>query len=354
MNFTGFWEMPWNYPDLGVKNFFAWRGNVIMSLSFNLAIRFGRSSINAISSTPLFNVLMFSVFWASQIFISKLAFIRGAQVIPYQLTITLIGLGALSILIMPKARFEFAVLLREKPKTFWKLYAANMLQSGVGNILSIIGISLTVAINAGFLVKLSTVTTILFAWLILGEKLSPLKIITMITMLGGAYLLTTKAQTLLPQAGDLLILMACFCWSLGTAFIAKILKAGAISPDVITYQKPLAGLPIFLGLAGILGLFPNLFSEFDSALSCCTFSPEFLPYALGSGIGLALTWTFLLRTLNVTTASYMTMMSMLTPVLVSFLAIIFLGETMNWIQMIGVGLILLSGVTVYFSNISHS
>lgn len=148
--------------------------------------------------------------------------------------------------------------------------------------------------------------------------------------------------------------MACFCWSLGTAFIAKILKAGAISPDVITYQKPLAGLPIFLGLAGILGLFPNLFSEFDSALSCCTFSPEFLPYALGSGIGLALTWTFLLRTLNVTTASYMTMMSMLTPVLVSFLAIIFLGETMNWIQMIGVGLILLSGVTVYFSNISHS
>ncbi len=297
---------------------------------------------------------MFSVFWAGQIFISKLAFIEGAQVIPYQLTITIIGLGALSVLIMPKARFEFATLLKDEPATFWKLYAANMLQSGIGNIMSIIGIALTVAINAGFLVKVSTVTTILFAWIILGEKLSPLKIITMITMLGGAYLLTTKGQTLLPRVGDLFILMACVCWSLGTAIVAKILKAQAISPDVITLQKPFAGFPVFLGLAGIVVNFPQVFTNFDGALACCSFAMEYIPFAVGSGLSLALTWTFLLRTLNVTTASYMTMMSMLTPVLVSVLAIIFLEERLIWIQGIGVGMILLSGVTVYFSDISHS
>ncbi|MBC8503819.1 MAG: EamA family transporter [Anaerolineales bacterium] len=297
---------------------------------------------------------MFAVFWALQIFISKLGFIRGAQVIPYQIFTTFIGLGVISILIVPGAHIEFAALFKNKPGVFWKLYAANVLQSGVGNILSLIGIALTAAINAGFLVKISTVTTILFAWIILKEKLSPLKIITMIVMLIGAYLLTTKGQTLLPRIGDLFILGACVCWSLGTVFVAKILKAQAISPDVITIQKPFAGFPVFLGLAGVVVAFPDFFASLNSALSCCTFASEYIPYALGSGLSLALTWIFLLRTLNVTTASYMTMMSMITPVVVSILAIIFLGETLVWIQILGMGMILLSGITVYFSDISHS
>ncbi len=296
---------------------------------------------------------MFSVFWALQIFISKLAFLQGAQVIPYQIAVTIIGLGILTITILPGARFEFISLYRNKPAIFWKLFAANLLQSGIGNIISLIGIAMTVAINAGFLVKVSTVTTILFAWIILKERLSFLKIVTMITMLAGAYLLTTKGQMLLPKIGDLLILGACVCWSLGTAIVAKILKAQAISPDVITLQKPLAGLPVFLALAVVVSSFPESFLNIDSALTCCTFVPQYIFYALGSGFGLALTWIFLLRTLNVATASYMTMMSMITPVVVSILAILFLGETLIWIQILGVGMILFSGVIVYFSDISH-
>ncbi len=295
---------------------------------------------------------MFSVFWATQIFISKLGFIKGAQVIPYQIATTLIGLGGISILIVPGARREFSTLIKTKPRVFWNLFGANVLQSGVGNILSLIGIALTAAINAGFLVKLSTVTTIFFAWIILKEKLTPLKIITMIVMLTGAYLLTTKGQTLLPRIGDLFILGACVCWSLGTAIVAKILKAHSISPDVITIQKPFAGFPVFFGLAAIIVLNPEFFTGFDKSLTCCSFSAEYVPYALGSGLSLALTWIFLLRTLDVTTASYMTMMSMMTPVLVSILAIIFLKESLIWIQILGVGMILISGVTVYFSDIS--
>jgi len=297
---------------------------------------------------------MFSSFWASQIFITKLAFLKGAQVIPYQLTITIVAFGSLSVFILPRVRFEFAALIKDKPGIFWKLFAANLIQSGIGNCLSIIGIALTVAINAGFLIKLSTVTTILFAWIILGEKLSHLKLFTMIAMLSGAYLLTTKGQTLLPRTGDLFILGACVCWSLGTTIISKLLKSQAISPDVITLQKPFAGFPVFLGLAGIAANFPEVFGNMDGVFTCCSFPPEYYPYALGSGFSMALTRIFLLRTLDLSTASYMTMMSMLTPVIVSILAIIFLGETLIWIQLIGVGMILLSGVTIYFSNIAHS
>ena len=47
------------------------------------------------------------------------------------------------------------------------------------------------------------------------------------------------------------------------------------------------------------------------------------------------------------------MMSMITPVFVSILAIIFLGESLVLIQVAGVALILMSGVVVYFSSIAR-
>jgi len=46
-------------------------------------------------------------------------------------------------------------------------------------------------------------------------------------------------------------------------------------------------------------------------------------------------------------------MSMLTPVIVSVLAILFLGESLVWIQMVGAGLILVSGIVIYFSDMAY-
>jgi drug/metabolite transporter (DMT)-like permease len=50
----------------------------------------------------------------------------------------------------------------------------------------------------------------------------------------------------------------------------------------------------------------------------------------------------------------MTMMSMVTPVLVSLLAVLILGEHMVWVQLLGGGLIILSGVATYFSDIAYA
>jgi uncharacterized membrane protein len=65
-------------------------------------------------------------------------------------------------------------------------------------------------------------------------------------------------------------------------------------------------------------------------------------------------WIFVYRTLKVSTASYLTMMSMLTPVIVSLLAIVFLGESLVWIQVIGAGLIILSGIVTFFSDMAYA
>lgn len=309
-----------------------------------------KKTIRTLSTSPLFNVMMFSAFWALQIFISKLGLNTGAKVLPFQVVISIAATITVAILLWPKTSAPLLQLFKQRPALFWELFLANAIQAGVGAILNIIGIAWTEAINAGFLVKIATVTTVFFAWLILKESISRLKIAIVFLMLFGAYLLTTKGQTLLPRMGDLFILGACVCWSMGSVLVRKTLRTHAVDADVVTMQKPLASLPVFFILMGISQFSPNLFGKFQPVLKCCTFSTDYLIYAIGSGICLAITWIFLFRTLSVATASYMTLMSMVTPVIVSILALTFLDERLVLIQIVGGGLIILSGVAIYFND----
>ena len=297
---------------------------------------------------------MFSLFWALQIIFAKLAFNVGAEVLSFQLSSTIIAFLILLIFILPKVKFQFLSLFTNQKPLFWKLYVANGIQAGFGTSFALLGIALTDAINAGFLVKLTTVTTILFAWIVLKESLSLLKIIVVFMMLFGAYLLTTKGQVLIPNPGDLFLLAACVCWSLGTVLVRMFLKDRPIEADVVTIQKPFASIPVILGLVAVSLILSINFRILNQMFTCCQLPTSETFYILLTGICLAMAWIFLYRTLKVSTASYLTMMSMITPVIVSLLAVIFLGETLIWIQVVGAMLILLSGIVVYFSDIAYA
>jgi drug/metabolite transporter (DMT)-like permease len=294
---------------------------------------------------------MFSLCWALQIFFAKLGFLQGVTVLSFQAVLFITATITLGVLVLPKTGKDIVHLLKDNPAMFWKLFLANAIQSGLGTCLSIIGIALTDAINAGFLVKLSAVTTTLFAWMLLRERMSWLKMTVIVSMLTGAYLLTTKGQTLYPQIGDVFIFSACVCWSLGSVLVRKYLREYSIKPDVVTIQKPAASLPVLAGFFGVSFFFPEKLGMLSEVLSCCTFTPDVLLYGLVSGFCLAMAWIYLYRTLKISTASYMTLMSMVTPVIVSILAIAFLGEWFVWVQGLGAGLILLSGVVIYYSDI---
>lgn len=309
----------------------------------------GFHAIKAVTTSPIFNVAMFSAFWALQLFSAKLGFLAGVKVLPFQIIAILTALGCLLVLIFPRSGAKFSALFKERPKLFWQLFFANGIQAGLGTLLSMIGIALTAAINAGFLVKLATVTTILFAWLILNERISRLKIGALISMLGGAYLLTTKGQALLPKVGDACILGACVCWSLGNILVKKTLSTGSVAADAITLQKPLAGLLVFLSVLGASLVKPDWFE----ILGGFNLEMRLLPYALISGLCLGITWIYLYRTLEVSSASYMTLMSMMTPVIISLLAILFLDERLIPIQITGAGIIVFSGILVAASDIVH-
>jgi drug/metabolite transporter (DMT)-like permease len=306
------------------------------------------------TKTAFYNVMMFSAFWALQIFVTKLGFNAGAEALPFQILSIITAILILALMILPNSGREFRNLFKQQPRLFWQLFFANGIQSGLGTYLSILGISQTEAINAGFLVKFATVTTILFAWVILNERLTYIKVMMVLTMLSGAYLLTTKGQIIIPRIGDLFIIAACICWSLGNVLIRKYLINKPVSVDIVTFQKPISGLPVILVLVGISIWNPGVFLGTQSANSCCQMSAPVLLYGLGNGFCLAMTWMYLNHTLKTATASYMTMMSMATPVIVSLLAMIFLKETLDWVQVVGGGMIVMSGVVTYFSGIAQT
>jgi drug/metabolite transporter (DMT)-like permease len=312
-----------------------------------------KNTIRIPSSAPAFNVLLFSTFWALQIFFAKLGFNAGASVLPFQLLITVIAFFVLAVLILPRVRVQFSQLFNHQKPLFWKLYLANGIQAGFGTSLAMVGIALTDAVNAGFLVKFTVVTTILFAWVMLKEKITPLKVVTVLLMILGVYLLTTQGQALIPRTGDIFLLAACVCWSSGSVLVRKFLKDEPLDPDMVTMQKPLASFPIILVLAGIAVASTNLAGKQGDLFSCCKVTSTDLIYGLLTGFCLAMAWIFIYRTLKVSTASYLTLMSMLTPVMVSVLAILFLGESLVWIQAIGAGLIIFSGIVIYYSDMAY-
>src|SRR3989344_3341182 len=107
-------------------------------------------------NSPFTNVFLFSLFWALQIFISKIALNSGSEVVTLALQSSVIALVILGIYVLPE---QFKVI-RLIPKDLLKwILIANAVHAGIGSFLSYAGLSLTTAINTGFLSKFALVTT---------------------------------------------------------------------------------------------------------------------------------------------------------------------------------------------------
>lgn len=300
------------------------------------------------AESPFFNVFLFSLFWALQIFISKLGFNQGALITPFIVQSTLIAIIILSLYVLPQKITE----LRKLPKNILVgILIANSIHFGFGGFLSTAGIALTTAINAGFLIQFSVVTTSILAWVILKEKVTPIRLLMIILVMTGSFFLITKGQLSVPQAGDLLILLACLSWSTGNVLVRRILINTPVSADIVSFLRPIAGLPIFLFLVLISSYYPTSVQQI--------FQTNLLEiraglYVVSSGVFTVLLWLFLNRTLKIATASYMTLMSSLTPILVAILSVLILKERLGSLQLFGALMIIASSFVSQLSKVSKS
>ncbi len=300
-----------------------------------------------ISHLPIFNVSLFSLFWALQIFVAKLAFEGGANPVSFTIQSGIVAFVILSIYILPRKCKE----LMNTPKGIMAgLLLANAIHFGLGIFFCNAGTALTSAINVGFLIKFGLVTTTLLALIVLHEKMTLSKMIAVLIMLIGSFLITTRGNMIAPHSGDSLVILACLCWSTANVLIRKILKGSEISDEIVTFLRPVAGIPLLVFFVLLAPLYPEPIRRvFQVNILEIT-----LPFLVAAnGFFLALLFLYLNRTLKVASASYMTMMSMITPVIVTILAVSFLKEEMKWIQIIGAVLIISSGVATHYLQIDE-
>lgn len=295
--------------------------------------------------TPFANAILFSIFWAIQIFISKLAYREGIHPVVLTNQSTFFTLSFITVYLYITHSLTLPKLSRG---IMLSLLAAGAIHTGLGAVSSYMGVSLTSAVNAGFLVRFSLITTTIFAWIFLKEQLTFSKIIAISIMLLGSYFMSTNGASFIPHVGDLLIILGCIFWSIGNVWFRKILKETSIDAKTASIFRPLGAVPLLL----IATLFSFLYPEpLKSTFSVNIFDPNHIQWSVLNSVFTTLNLVFLNRTLKVATASYMTMMGMITPIVVSILAVTILRETILPLQIFGALLILMASIVTQFIHV---
>lgn len=202
--------------------------------------------------------------------------------------------------------------------------------SGIGILLKLWGLSYTTATNAAFIMSLSSMAAVIFAYFILKEKALRRFYTFVLMMIGGVYLVTTGGEKLLPQVGDIIILGLAFLIGFMQVYGKKVLKT--LSVLETSFGRSMVGM-IFLGL--LIPIFaPNGFATIPNF--------QILLLVLANGLIFSSSIIFFYKALQTEGASNTGMFALLVPVLTAILGYSFLDELLNIYQVIG-GMIILGG-----------
>lgn len=297
----------------------------------------------AIFTSPLFNASVATALWALQIFAAKLGLKAGAESVLFTFQSYSVAFIFLSIYSLFTG--VWIALARLPKKVLSILVIATIIVAVFGGLFFNAGAKLTSAINVGFLTQFSVVITIFLAWVFLKERFDWSKGATVLLVLTGTFLLTTEGKIILPHIGDIFILASGAGWATANVLIRKSLKNTDVRSDIVALLRPLVGLPIIFLLIASAGAYPEPLSTF---FDVDILQIDYLGYAALNGFLLTLLWIFTNRTLKVSSASYASIIASATPVLVTILAVIFLGESISSIQMIGAFMIIISGYVAHY------
>lgn len=226
--------------------------------------------------------------------------------------------------------------LKNAPKINWLIIVAMGLISTAGvNIIEVFALKYSTALNYSLLIRSVVLFTIIFSYLFLGEKINLKKIILIIFIFCGTFLLITNGQHISFSKGDIFTLIEAILLSLGNNILGKV-ATNKMSPRISSSASFLVGfLPIFF------------IAFFKGAITIPKIPILVLLFAIINIIGTS----FRFLAYKHATASYVTMVYSLTPVIVFLIAVPLLGETITPVQIIGGILIILAGIFTEKLNI---
>lgn len=267
-----------------------------------------------------------SLMWAISIIVTRIVLNSGENAYNFILWVTLFAL--------PYWLFVFSRKINEF-KTIGK--KGYLILAGIG-LISTIGVSIvevfalkySPAVNYSFLIRSTILFTIIFAFLLLGEKLTLKKFIIAGLILTGIYFLTTKGKLISFSAGDTFTLLEAMLIALGNSVFGK-MATNLMSARLSSSASFLIGvLPI-----AIIVLFNNAIAI-----------PKSMTLIILSAILSILGMSFRFQAYKHATASYVAMIYSATPVFVLIMSTSLLKEVISPIQLVGGSLIILGGIAV--------
>ncbi len=283
-------------------------------------------------SKGLLFVMIFSIIWALQIIMSKIALNNGASAFAFLFQIMIVAAIILLVYILIFQKNTLRLVHRQDMR---KLLLIAFIGTAVANTLGYYGLEHSTSVSYGFLVKTAVFFTIVLSHFLIDEKIDSHKIILMIALLAGVYLITTKGVALVPNRFDILIVMSAFFYALANTVAKTVLRD--IPADVVALFR------LTFGAFFLLLLMPlfcrNFYVVVDYNLVIVT------------GILLAMMQIMLYRTLQITSACYLSMMSMATPLIVTIIGVFILKESFSAVQTVGGALIIVSGILIHGKDI---
>lgn len=225
------------------------------------------------------------------------------------------------------------------PRAQWKWLACLAILSGIGGpLLWFTGLSYTTAINAGFFAKAEVIFLLLLAQIVLKEKITMAHVAAICTVIAGIAVISLQGftQGLQLQTGDLLIMLAVFCYAAANIIFRNKLH-GIAHPHVALFCRSLTAIGAFFLVSPFIEHpFISEIQAFPAALF-----PALIGFAFISRFLNSVTYYVAIDRLPVTTISVVSALDIIGGTVFAFLV---LGEPILWYHYLGGAFILLGNI----------
>jgi drug/metabolite transporter (DMT)-like permease len=229
---------------------------------------------------------------------------------------------------------EKGASFRIKKKHLSYLLAIGLVNGGLAYAFFSTGLKISSVVNCIFLMQAGVFFVPVLSYFFLKEHLKLYKIMLISILIVGVFFVTTSGEMAIPGTGDILLLLSALSFSIGTILSKIILEEVSIITFSL-FRTLFGSISILIYLAVTDGINPdiNIF------------------WVFGSGLMIVLGTLALSRVLRETSASYVSMMSMSTPVVTLVFAYAFLGEEMTTAQLVGGVIVVFSGFLVHTADV---
>ena len=160
---------------------------------------------------------------------------------PFSLVSLRLLLGAFTLAIVLIIR-RFPIITR---KQFWQVIGVGFVGYGISLSLQFLGTKLSTAANGSLVTSATPAFVLIFAWVLLKEKITPVRLIALLlATLGVVAVIDPRSAQLNPDLflGNLLLLGAALTWALYSVLVRKATQALDVLPfSLIAF---LGGLPV--------------------------------------------------------------------------------------------------------------